>query len=128
MHILEMLVLNDNLLNLFIRNHRFLLHTWFMAETITSLSYAHKKLKIILSHDFDAAALQNMDQLTSRESSATFTDQDNMDPLNGSPTLEYIACIDRLVSTPGFTEPQNAAPAGRPESQVFLFCYLRYIH
>ena len=87
-----------------------------------------KKLKIILSHDFDAAALQNMDQLTSRESSATFTDQNNMDPWNDSPTLEYIACIDRVLSTPGFTESQNAAPAGRSESQVFLFCYLRYIH
>ena len=69
-----------------------------------------------------------MDQLTSRESSATFTDQNNVDPLNDSPTSEYIACIDRLVSTPGCTEPQNAAPAGRSESQVFRFCYLRYIH
>ena len=51
-----------------------------------------------------------------------------MDPLNDSPTSEYIACIDRVLSTPGFTEQQNAAPAGRSESQVFLFCYLRYIH
>ena len=51
-----------------------------------------------------------------------------MDPWNDSPTSEYIACIDSLLSTPGLTEPQNAAPAGRSESQVFLFCYLRYIH
>ena len=87
-----------------------------------------KKLKIILSHDFDAAALQNMDQITSRESSATFTDQNNMDPWNDSLTLEYIAFMDRALSTPSFTESQNAAPAGRSESQVFLFCYLRYIH
>ena len=77
-----------------------------------------------LSHDFDAAALQNMDQITSRESSATFTDQNNMDPWNDSLTLEYIADMDRALPTPGFTESQNAAPAGRSESQVFLFCYL----
>ena len=87
-----------------------------------------KKLKIILSHDFDAAALQNMDQLTRRESSATFMDQSNMYPLNDSLTSEYITCMDRALSTSGFTESQNAAPAGRSESQVFLFCYLRYIH
>ena len=43
MHILEMHVLNDILFNLFIRNHGFLLHTWLMAEIITSLSYAQKK-------------------------------------------------------------------------------------
>ena len=72
---------------------------------------------------FYAVAFPNMNQPTSSESSATF-----MDPLNDSPTLGYIAYIDRLVSTPGFTEPQNAAPEGRSESQAFLFCYLRYIH
>lgn len=71
---------------------------------------------------------ESVHELTSRESSATFTDQNNMDSWSDSPTSEYIACIDRVLSTPGFTESQNAAPAGRSESQVFLFCYLRYIH
>ena len=64
-----------------------------------------EKRKKIISHDFNAAALQNMD---------------NMDPLNDSPTSDYIAYIDGLVSTPGFTEPKNAAPAGRSESQFFF--------
>ena len=62
-----------------------------------------KKLKIILSHDFDAAALQNMDQLTRRESSATFMDQSNMYPLDDSLMLDYTAPWDIMVSTPDFT-------------------------
>ena len=92
------------------------------------LCYCVDKLKIILFHDFNAVASSNMNQPTSSESSEIFMDKSNMYPLNDSPTSEYIACMDRVLSTSGFTEQQNAAPAGRSESQVFLFCYLRYIH
>ena len=119
-----------------------------------------EELKIILSHDFNVVALQNMDQPTSSDSSATFVDQNNvyprndfpmqewniipglsaastnsdiripqnMYPLNDSPMPDFIALLDELVSTPDSTEPQKAAPAGRSESQFFLFCYLGYIH
>ena len=85
-----------------------------------------EKLKKIISHDINAAALQNMDQPTSSESSATFMDQNNMDPLNDSPTSDYINYIDELVSNPGFTEPQNAAPAGRSESHFFFLLFKIY--
>ena len=40
------------------------------------------KLKIILSLDFNAVAVPNMNQPASSESSATFTDQNNMHPPN----------------------------------------------
>ena len=86
------------------------------------------KLKIFIFHDFNAVAFPNMKQPTSSESSATFMDQNNMYPLNDSAMPDFIALLDELVSTPDFTEPQKAAPAGRSESQFFLFCYLRDIH
>ena len=40
------------------------------------------KLKIILSRDFNAVAFPNMNQPASRESGATFMDQNNMYPRN----------------------------------------------
>ena len=40
------------------------------------------KLKIILSRDFNAVAFPNMNQPASRESGATFMDQNNMYPPN----------------------------------------------
>ena len=48
-----------------------------------------EELKIILSHDFNAVALQNMDQPTSSESSATFVDQNNVYPRNDFPMQEW---------------------------------------
>ena len=48
-----------------------------------------KELKIILSHDFNAVALLKMDQPTSSESSATFTDQNSMYPRNDVPMQEW---------------------------------------
>ena len=41
-------------------------------------------------HDFIAAALPNMDQSNSSESSATFTDQNSMYPRNDFPMQEGI--------------------------------------
>ena len=51
-----------------------------------------------------------------------------MEPWNDFLKQDYNNTQDTSVSTPNFstTELQNAAPAGRSESQVFLFCYLRY--
>ena len=67
------------------------------------LCYCEDKLKIILFHDFNAVASSNMNQSTSSESSEIFTDQSNMYPLNDSPTLDFTAPWDIMVSTPDFT-------------------------
>ena len=67
------------------------------------LCYCVDKLKIILFHDFNAVASSNMNQPTSSESSEIFMDQSNMYPLNDSPTLDYTAPWDIMVSTPDFT-------------------------
>ena len=64
--------------------------------------YRVDKLKIILSHDFNAVASLNINQPTSSESSAAL-DKNDMYPLNDSPMLDYTALLDIEVSTPDFT-------------------------
>ena len=51
--------------------------------------------------------------------------QNNMEPWNDFLKQDYNNTQDTSVSTPNFstTELQNAAPAGRSESQFFLFGY-----
>ena len=51
--------------------------------------------------------------------------QNNMESWNDFLKQDYNNTQDTSVSTPNFstTELQNAAPAGRSESQFFLFGY-----
>ena len=70
-------------------------------------------------------AFPNTNQPSSSDSRATFMVQNNMEPWNDFLKQDYNNTQDTSVSTPNFstTELQNAALAGRSESQFFLFGY-----
>ena len=85
-----------------------------------------KELKIILFHDFNAVALQNMDQPTSSESSATFVDQNNVYPRNDFPMQEWsiIPGPSAASKNPDIRISQNIAAAGTCRSKwVYIFHY-----
>ena len=85
-----------------------------------------KELKIILSHDFNAAALPNMDQSTSSDSSATFTDQNSMYPRNDFPMQEWniIPGPSAASTNSDIRISQNIAAAGTCRSKwVYIFHY-----
>ena len=85
-----------------------------------------QELKITLSHDFNAAALRNMDQPTSSESSATFTDQNSMYPRNDFPKQEWNIIPGRSAASTNsdIRIPQNIAAAGTCRSKwVYISHY-----
>ena len=72
------------------------------------------KLKIILSHDFNAVAFPNMNQPASSESSATFMDQNNMHPPNDFQMQERNKIPGSLAARTNSNKriTQNTAAAG----------------
>ena len=78
-----------------------------------------EELKIIISHDFKAAVLRNMDQPTSSDSSATFVNQNNVYAHNDFPMKEWnITSGPSAASTNSDIRiPQNIAAAGTCRSK-----------
>ena len=72
-------------------------------------------------------AFPNTNRPSSSDSSVTFMVQNNMQPWNDFLKQDYNNTQDTSVSTPNFstTELQNAAPAGRSESQFFFFLAIK---